>query len=135
MPTRGWNRGLDPDARLLHRRSMSKVTIWHNPRCTKSRQTLKLLEERGVEPDVILYLQDPPSADELERVLGALGMEPQELMRKKEAREAGLHKADLDRRALVEAMVEHPIVIERPVVLKGKRAALGRPPEDVLRIL
>ncbi len=113
------------------------VTIWHNPRCSKSRQTLALLRERGVEPEIVEYLKTPPPADELEAVLEKLGMEPRDLMRRKEAayREAGLDDPELGRRALVEAMAAHPVLIERPVVLAAGKAALGRPPESVLDIL
>ena len=113
------------------------VTIWHNPRCSKSRQTLALLRERGIEPEIVEYLKTPPSAGELEAVLEKLGMEPRGLMRRKEAawREAGLDNPALGRRALVEAMAAHPALIERPVVLAQGKAALGRPPENVLAIL
>jgi arsenate reductase len=113
------------------------LKIYHNPRCSKSRQTLALLEERGLEPEVIEYLKTPPSEAELDRILKMLGREPRELMRKKEAEyaEAGLDDESLDRAALIAAMVEHPKVIERPIVVHGKRAAVGRPPEAVLDIL
>lgn len=113
------------------------VTIWHNPRCSKSRQTLALLRERGVEPEIVEYLKTPPAVEELEAVLDKLGMEPRDLMRRKEApyREAGLDDPELGRRALVEAMAAHPVLIERPVVLAGAKAALGRPPESVLALL
>ena len=113
------------------------VTIWHNPRCSKSRQTLALLRERGVEPEIVEYLKTPPAADELEAVLEKLGMEPRDLMRRKEAayRDAGLDDPELGRRQLVEAMAAHPALIERPVVLAQGKAALGRPPESVLAIL
>ncbi len=113
------------------------VTIWHNPRCSKSRQTLTLLREHGVEPEIVEYLKTPPAAGELEAVLDKLGMEPRDLMRRKEAayREAGLDDPALGRRALVEAMSAHPVLIERPVVLAKGKAALGRPPENVLAIL
>lgn len=116
---------------------MSDVTIWHNPRCSKSRQTLKLLEERGIEPRVVKYLEEPPSRKELDRVLKLLELEPRELMRKKEApyRDLDLGDAGKSRRDLIAAMVEHPVLIERPVVVKGDRATLGRPPERVLEIL
>jgi arsenate reductase len=118
-------------------RRMADYVIWHNPRCSKSRETLGLLQERGVEPEVVLYLEAPPSAEELERVLGLLGVEPRALMRTKEAlyAELGLDDPSLGREALVEAMVAHPILIERPVVVRGDRAALGRPPEAVLALL
>ena len=112
-----------------------KTIIWHNPRCTKSRQTLALLEERGVEPTVRRYLDDPPTATEIRRVLDALGFDARSLMRKREAeyRELGLADVD-DESALVEAMASHPKLIERPVVIHGDRAALGRPPENVLTL-
>jgi len=115
---------------------MGETTIWHNPRCSKSRQTLQILEERGVEPRVIEYLEEPPSRDELERVLGLLGIEPAELLRPKEAayKEAGLGP-ESSRDELLDAMVAHPILIERPVVITARGAALGRPPERVLSIL
>ncbi len=113
------------------------VTIWHNPRCSKSRQTLALLRERGIEPEIVEYLKTPPPADDIEAVLGRLGMEPRDLMRRKEAayREAGLDDPSLGRRALVEAMAAHPVLIERPVVLAQGKAVLARPPESVLAIL
>ena len=103
------------------------VTIYHNPRCSKSRQALQLLRERGIEPEIVDYLKTPPAADEIEAVLG---MEPRALMRAKEAayRDAGMADESLSRRALIDLMAAHPIVIERPVVVSGARAALGRPP-------
>lgn len=115
---------------------MSTV-IWHNPRCSKSRETLALLRDRGIEPEVVHYLDTPPDAAELDRVLGLLGLEPRALMRRKEAayREAGLDDPSLSRAALIQAMVDRPVLIERPVVLADGKAALGRPPEDVLAIL
>ena len=114
------------------------VTIYHNPRCSKSRQTLQLLRDRGIEPEIVEYLKTPPSADELGgSVLAKLGIEPRALMRTKEAayREAGMADEGLSRRALIDLMVANPIVIERPIVVNGARAALGRPPESVLSIL
>ena len=113
------------------------VTIYHNPRCSKSRQTLQLLQDRDIEPEIVEYLKTPPSADELDAVLAKLGMEPRALMRTKEAayREAGMADEGLSRRALIDLMVANPIVIERPIVVNGARAALGRPPESVLSIL
>lgn len=111
------------------------VTIYHNPRCNKSRQTLALLEERGVKPRIVEYLKTPPEAAELKRLLKLLGLSPRQLLRKKEAAEAGLDKADLSDAELIAGMVKNPIVIERPIVVSGERAALGRPPEAVLKIL
>lgn len=113
------------------------VTIWHNPRCSKSRQTLELLRGRGLEPEVVDYLKTPPDAAGLAAVLDALGLEPRQLMRRKEAvyGELGLDDPKLDRHALIAAMVANPILIERPVVLAAGKAALGRPPEAVLDIL
>ena len=113
------------------------VTIYHNPRCSKSRQTLQLLQDRGIEPEIVEYLKAPPSADEMDAVLAKLGIEPRALMRTKEAawREAGMSDEKLSRRQLIELMVANPIVIERPIVVNGTRAALGRPPESVLSIL
>jgi len=126
------------------------VTLYHNPRCSKSRQTLKLLEERDIEPRIVRYLDSPPPVEELDRILRLLGKEPREVMRRGEPpyRELGLDDPKLTRRQLLEAMVEHPILIERPLVVirdsegegsrepgEGARAALGRPPESVLEIL
>ncbi|NND45330.1 MAG: arsenate reductase (glutaredoxin) [Xanthomonadales bacterium] len=113
------------------------LKILHNPRCSKSRATLQLLQERGLEPDVILYLETPPTQDELRSILGKLGRTPRELIRKGEAeyRELGLDRPDVTDEQLIAAMVSHPRLIERPVVLSGDRAAVGRPPESVLEIL
>lgn len=113
-----------------------ETTIWHNPRCSKSRQTLALLGEHGVEPRVRRYLDDPPTTDELEVVLEMLGIEPRELMRRGEVvyRELGL--ADVNTpMPLVEAMASHPKLIERPIVIRDGRAVIGRPPERVLELL
>lgn len=111
--------------------------IFHNPRCSKSRATLLLLQERGVEPEIILYLERPPSADELRSILDKLGMSARELIRKGEAayRELGLSDSSLSESDLISAMVANPKLIERPVVLANGRAAIGRPPESVLDIL
>ena len=113
------------------------VKIYHNPRCGKSRQTLQLLNEQGIEPEIIEYLKTPPSVQELDGILQKLGMEPRELMRKKEAeyKAGGLDDASLDRQALITAMVNNPILIERPIVIANGKAAVGRPPEAVLAIL
>jgi arsenate reductase len=111
------------------------VTIYHNPRCTKSRQTLELLRRRGIEPTIIEYLKTPPSAAELKKLLAMLGLKPRQLLRAKEAREAGIAADALDEAALIDAMVKNPVVIERPIVVSGGKAALGRPPEAVTAIL
>ncbi len=113
------------------------VTIYHNPRCTKSRQTLALLRGRGIDPEIVEYLVTPPSKTRLKEILELLGMEPRDLMRRKEAayKDAGLDDPSLTKDALLAAMVESPILIERPIVLANGKAALGRPPEDVLAIL
>lgn len=112
------------------------VTIYHNPRCSKSRQTLALLQDKGIEPEIVEYLKAPPSADEIAAILKKLGIEARALMRTKEAvyKELGL-AAVTDEKALIAAMAENPVLIERPVVIKGSKAALGRPPEQVLEIL
>lgn len=117
--------------------SKSDVTIYHNPRCSKSRQTLELLKGEGVEPKIVEYLKEPPSEAQLDKLLKLLSLEPRELMRKKEApyKERGLDDAGLSRKALIKAMVEDPILIERPIVVANGKAALGRPPESVLDIL
>ncbi|MGF2736783.1 arsenate reductase (glutaredoxin) [Marinobacter sp. DUT-1] len=111
--------------------------IFHNPRCSKSRQTLELLNERGIEPEIIRYLETPPTAEELGNILDMLGCEPRELMRTKETeyRELGLDNPELSREQLLQAMSGHPKLIERPIVIRNNKAALGRPPENVLTIL
>ncbi|MCG7200027.1 arsenate reductase (glutaredoxin) [Marinobacter pelagius] len=111
--------------------------IFHNPRCSKSRQTLELLNKRGIEPEIIRYLETPPTAEELGNILDMLGCQPRELMRTKESeyKELGLDNPDLTREQLLQAMSEHPKLIERPIVIRRTKAALGRPPENVLSIL
>lgn len=113
------------------------VKIYHNPRCGKSRQTLALLEERGIRPQIIEYLQNPPSAGELDGILHMLGMEPRDLMRKHEApyKELNLGLPDKTRAQLISAMAASPILMERPIVVANGKAAIGRPPEAVLEIL
>lgn len=112
------------------------VTIWHNPRCSKSRQTLELLRSRGVEPKVVEYLKMPPAAGEIRRVLALLGRPAHDLVRTGEAayRDAGLSRRSGEDE-LVQAMFHHPVLIERPVVITGKAAVIGRPPEAVLTII
>ena len=117
---------------------MTEATrIFHNPRCSKSRQTLELLTERGVEPEIIRYLETPPTAQELEHILDLLGLEPRQLMRTKEPeyKALGLDNPELTRAQLIQAMVTTPKLIERPIVLANGKAAIGRPPESVLDIL
>lgn len=113
------------------------VTIYHNPRCSKSRQALALLEEEGIIPTVVKYLDTPPDAATLGNLLDMLGLQPRELMRKGEAEYADLNLAnpDLTRAQLIEAMVAHPRLIERPIVVSDGQAIIGRPPEKVLDIL
>ena len=113
------------------------VTFYHNPRCSKSRATLQLLESRGIEPKIVEYLETPPSAGELKALLEKLGMKPRDLIRKGEPRyaELGLKDRQLGDDALIALMVENPILIERPIVVAGGKAAIGRPPEKVLEIL
>ena len=114
-----------------------KITIYHNPRCGKSRQTLALLEARGIKPAVVEYLKTPPDAATLKALLKKLGLKPRQLLRTKEAayQDAGLDNPALNDEAVIEAMLAHPILIERPIVVIGDKAALGRPPESVLAIL
>ena len=115
---------------------MSDVIIWHNPRCSKSRQTLALIEERGVTPQVRRYLDDAPSKAEIRAALAALGLKPIDAMRtkEKEFKDIGLSK-DSDDATLIRAMSQVPKLIERPIVFAGGKARLGRPPEQVLEIL
>ena len=114
-----------------------KVQIWHNPRCSKSRATLALLEEHLETDDIgiVRYLDDPPDRDQLAEVLGLLGRTPGEFIRRGESLFRELDLADADDDALIDAMVEHPKLIERPVVLRDGAARVGRPPESVLEIL
>lgn len=113
------------------------VTIYHNPRCTKSRETLHLLQKKGIAPTIVEYLQDPPSASELKRILGLLKMKPRDLMRRHEDvyKKLKLDDSKLGDAALIDTMVKNPILIERPIVLANGKAAIGRPPESVLKIL
>ena len=114
-----------------------QVTIYHNPKCAKSRAALQLLEARGIEPVVVEYLKNPPSKSELAGIVKLLGIEPRALLRttEPEYKQAGLDNPKLSDSAILQAMVKHPKLIERPIVVAGRKAALGRPPEDVLKIL
>ena len=113
------------------------VAIYHNPKCATSRATLKLLRAHGIEPVVIEYLKTPPTRTELAALVRQLGLKPRDLLRRKEPdyKSAGLDNPKLADSAILAAMVKHPKLIERPIVVKGKKAALGRPPENVLKIL
>lgn len=113
---------------------MNRVTIYHNPRCSKSRQTLDLLRGEGVEPEVVEYLKTPPDAAALRTLLKKLGLSPAEVIRKKEHQALGLPPTD-DPDELIARMAAHPEIIERPIVVVGGQARLGRPPENVLEIL
>ena len=115
----------------------SEYTIYHNPRCSKSRKTLELLQQAGEEPNIVQYLDTPPSEAELDNILAKLGREPRDLMRSKEAvfSELGLEDKSLSREVLIAAMAQNPILIERPIVLKGDHAVIGRPPENVLTLI
>ncbi|MGD2055820.1 MAG: arsenate reductase (glutaredoxin) [Gammaproteobacteria bacterium] len=114
-----------------------EITIYHNPRCSKSRAALELLRQRGLEPRIVEYLKEPPSVSVLASLLDLLEMEPRDLMRKKEEvyRQEALGAADLTRQDLIQALHDHPRLIERPIVVANGKAALGRPPEKVLDIL
>jgi arsenate reductase len=115
----------------------TSVKLLHNPRCSKSRQTLQLLESNGVNPVVIEYLKHPPSEQELAQMLELLDLEPRELMRthEKPYKENNLDDPDLNREDLIRAMAEYPILIERPIMLHKGKAVIGRPPEKILEIL
>ena len=117
--------------------SNEKTVIYHNPRCSKSRATLELLEQHAVETDIIEYLEDPPSPEELTRIIALLGVSARDLMR---TTEAVYHDADLDDDSLsdeeiIDAICEYPALLQRPIVVRGDRAVIGRPPENVLEIL
>ncbi|MCA0899075.1 arsenate reductase (glutaredoxin) [Microbulbifer agarilyticus] len=112
-------------------------TIYHNPRCSKSRQTLQLLQENDIEPEIVLYLETPPDAAALKTILGKLGIAPRDLLRKGEEayKELNLKDSSHSDDDLIDAMVSHPKLIERPIVVKGDKAVLGRPPENVLELI
>ncbi len=113
------------------------MKIYHNPRCSKSRQTLQLLLDRGIQPEVIDYLNDPPSVEELNNILELLKLEPRDLIRRQESeyKALGLDDPLLSRDDLINSLVSSPKLIERPIVVNGDKAAIGRPPEAVLAIL
>ena len=117
--------------------SESPITIYHNPRCSKSRQTLQLIRDAGVEPNVVEYLKTPPTSAELSSILERLKLQPVELIRRKEAAfsELKLATTELTRDELIAVMVKNPVLIERPIVVKGSDAVIGRPPENVQELL
>ncbi|NPA28627.1 MAG: arsenate reductase (glutaredoxin) [Epsilonproteobacteria bacterium] len=112
------------------------IIIWHNPRCSKSREALKLLQEEGIEPQIYKYLDEKPTKEQIQAVLAMIGAKPRDIMRTKEAiyKELGLKEVDDDEK-LIEAMAEHPKLIERPIVIKGNQAVLGRPPQKVIELV
>ena len=116
---------------------MATLTIYHNPRCSKSRQTLALIEKAGQTPNVVLYLDNPPSVAELDGLLKKLGVEPQAIVRTGEDlyKELGLSQATHSRQEWLQLLHDHPKLIERPIVVKGDRAVIGRPPENVTALL
>ncbi len=116
---------------------MTTITLYHNPRCSKSRQALQLLQENGIEPNIIEYLKTPPNKNELEQLLSQLGLTARELMRKKEApyKELDLNNNNLSEAKLIQAIMHNPILIERPIASNGKHAIIGRPPENILELI
>ncbi len=116
---------------------MDRIQIFHNPRCSKSRQTLALLEEQGIQPEVVLYLEATPDAKTLRDLLNKLGMSARELLRKNEDayKAHKLSNPDLSEDQIIDTMIANPKLIERPIVVKGNRAVLGRPPENILTLL
>ena len=113
------------------------ITIYHNPRCSKSRQTLKLIEDAGIQPEIVLYLETPPNKTQIETLLRQLNIAPRDLLRKgeEEYKNLGLKDLSLSDEALIDAMVKHPRLIERPIVTRDEKAVLGRPPENVETLL
>ena len=116
---------------------MTNLTLYHNPRCSKSRAALELLQARGLQPHVVRYLETPPSASELKSLLGKLGISARDLLRsgEDEYKTLGLSDASLSEAQLIEAMAKHPKLIERPILIAGDKAVIGRPPEKVLELL
>jgi len=116
---------------------MKDLTIYHNPRCSKSRQTLSLLNERGIDPEIVLYLEDTPSHEKIKNLLSKLGISARELLRKGEEayKENKLSNPDLTDNQIIQVMVDNPKLIERPIVTKGDKAVIGRPPENVLGLI
>ena len=116
---------------------MTNLAIFHNPRCSKSRQTLSIIQERGLELNIVEYLKNPPSKTEIKIILKKLGIRPIDLMRKGEAlfKENNLNDHNISDEFLIDCMAENPILIERPIVIRGEKAIIGRPPERVMEIL
>jgi arsenate reductase len=129
------NRGLTRLRSLSGKGNAMPVRIYHNPRCNTSRKTLALLRDKGVEPEIVEYLKTPYTAAQLKTLLGQLKLPAKALIRKKEAAEAGIDPARMSEDALIAAMAKHPIIVERPIVVSGGKAALGRPPEKALDVL
>lgn len=117
--------------------SNDKIVIYHNPRCSKSRETLQLIEDNNGNPEIIDYLEDPPTPEELKRIIGMLGVEARDLLRTTEPvyRDADLDDDSLDDDEIIEAICEYPALLQRPIVISGKRAVIARPPSRVLEIL
>ena len=115
----------------------TEFIIYHNPRCSKSRQALALLEEKGISPTIVQYLDDPLDAQQIRQLLDKLGLPPRQLLRSKEdlAGNLGLTRAAVDDETIIDAMAAHPVLIERPVVVRGQRAVIGRPSENVLELI
>jgi arsenate reductase len=113
------------------------ITIYHNPRCSKSRQTLRLLEQHGVTPTIVEYLTDVPSAADIERLVALLGVDVRDVIRADESTytDLQLHDPNLGRTELVQAIADNPILLQRPIVVSGDRAIIGRPPDNVLSLL
>lgn len=116
---------------------MTPYTYYHNPRCSKSRQALTILNEHGIEPTIINYLETPPNKATLQKILSQLGISARQLLRKgeEEYKQLGLTDESLSEDALIDAMVKHPILIERPIVIVGNKAIIARPPEKVLTLI
>lgn len=113
------------------------ITIWHNPRCSKSRETLELIRKKGIEPAIRKYLEQPPSKAEIEKLIDLVGGDPHDLIRdgEPEFKALGKRKADLGKTDIAKAIAAHPVLLQRPIVVAGARAAIGRPPEAVLPLL
>jgi arsenate reductase (glutaredoxin) len=124
-----------PFCRIIWRETPMPVRIYHNPRCNTSRKTLALLQETGIQPEIVEYLKTPYTATQLKTLLGQMNLSAKAVVRKKEAAAAGIDPDKMTEAALIDAMVKHPILVERPIVVSGNKAALGRPPENVLSVL